>query len=144
MNITVDTVMSWGPCWNYNRARVTELFGGKDNPSVDDLLALPISDSDKLWILLHPEIIPNRDLRELACVYAESALHQERRAGREPDPRSWAAIEAVRKWLQNEISDVELAAAEAAAEAAAWAAWDALVSEQLKLAVIAAKTGAKQ
>jgi hypothetical protein len=69
-------------------------------------------------------------LHEFACWCAEQALLQEREAGREPDPRSWAAIEAKRKWLRGEITDSELAAAReaawaatrAAAREAAWAA----------------------
>jgi hypothetical protein len=65
-------------------------------------------------------------LHEFACWCAERALTSERNAGREPDPRSWAAIEAKRKWLRGEITDQELAAARAAASAAARdAAWDA-------------------
>jgi hypothetical protein len=69
-------------------------------------------------------------LHEFACWCAEQALLQEREAGREPDPRSWAAIEAKRKWLRGEITDNELADARDAAWDAAWAAtrsaaWDA-------------------
>ena len=71
-------------------------------------------------------------LHEFACWCAEQALLREREAGREPDPRSWAAIETKRRWLRGEATDKELAAARdaawaaarAAARAAAWyAAW---------------------
>ena len=61
-------------------------------------------------------------LHEFACWCAEQALLQEREAGREPDPRSWAAVDAKRKWLRGEITDSELAAAWDAAWAAARAA----------------------
>jgi hypothetical protein len=66
-------------------------------------------------------------LHEFACWCAEQALEQERAAGREPDPRSWAAIKTKRAWLRGECDDATLAAAEAAAtlaaaDAAAWAA----------------------
>jgi hypothetical protein len=73
-------------------------------------------------------------LHEFACWCAENALNLIRERGQEPDPRSWAAIDAKRKWLHGEITDSELAAAGdaawAAAGAAAWAAagdaaWDA-------------------
>jgi hypothetical protein len=64
-------------------------------------------------------------LHEFACWCAEQALLREREAGREPDPRSWAAIDAKRKWLRGEITDSELAAAgDAAWESARDAAWD--------------------
>ncbi len=53
-------------------------------------------------------------LHEAACIFAEGAL----RVAKVTDPRSWAAIEAKRKWLRGEITAKELAAAGAAA-------WDA-------------------
>lgn len=61
-------------------------------------------------------------LHEFACDEAERALKAQRKAGDAPDPRSWAAIEAKRKWLRGEITDAELDAASATAWAAAWAA----------------------
>ena len=63
-----------------------------------------------------------RTLHEFACWCAERGLAREREAGREPDARSWAGIEAKRRWLRGEISVRELAAARAAARAATWAA----------------------
>jgi len=63
-------------------------------------------------------------LHEFGCRCPERALTREREMGREPDPRSWAAIEAKRKWLRGEIGDTELAAARAEAIDAVWdAAW---------------------
>ena len=56
--------------------------------------------------------------RLFAADCAERALKRERKAGREPDPRSWAAVTAAREFARGEIS----AAARAAAWAAAWAA----------------------
>lgn len=71
-------------------------------------------------------------LHEMACWFAERALLRQREKGNEPDKRSWAAIEAKRKWLKGEITDKELGAAWVAAGdagdaagvagAAAWAA----------------------
>lgn len=61
-------------------------------------------------------------LHEFACWCAEQALEQERAAGREPDPRSWAAIKTKRAWLRGECDDATLVAARAAAADAAWAA----------------------
>ena len=75
-------------------------------------------------------------LHEFACWCAEQALTREREAGREPDARSWAAVEAKRRWLKGEITGDELSAARDAACSAAWdvawyAAWDAQ-NEQLE------------
>ena len=69
-------------------------------------------------------------LHEFACWCTERALKRERKAGREPDERSWNAIRVKRAWLRGEATDEDLAAARAAALAAARdaardAAWDA-------------------
>ena len=64
-----------------------------------------------------------RTLRLVAADYAERALLAERARGREPGPRSWAAVEATRAYARGEIDAARLAAAHAAAwAAAAWAA----------------------
>jgi hypothetical protein len=86
-------------------------------------------------------------LHEFACWCAEQALLKEREAGREPDPRSWAAVEAKRKWLRGEITDSELAAARDAAWAATWAAtraaaWDVAWAAAREAAWDAARTAA--
>jgi hypothetical protein len=60
-----------------------------------------------------------KTLHEFACWCAEQALLREREAGREPDKRSWAAIETKRKWLKGKVTDGELDAASVAADAAA-------------------------
>jgi hypothetical protein len=68
----------------------------------------------------------DRALREFACRCAEGALLEERAAGREPDPRSWAAIEVARRHSAGRATDEELAAAsDAARDAASDAAWAA-------------------
>ncbi len=69
-------------------------------------------------------------LHLFACDVAAEALERERAAGREPDARSWAAVETKRRWVRGEATDADLAAARAAAWDAAWdaawaAAWDA-------------------
>ena len=77
-----------------------------------------IEDDDKLcgrrrtvlWLL-----DATRILHEFACACAEDALALVER----PDARSVEAIEAKRKWLNDEITDEELAAAWDAAEAVA-------------------------
>jgi hypothetical protein len=71
-----------------------------------------------------------RELRLFACDCAERALTRERDAGREPNARSWAAIEVVRRYADGQATVAELAGAWAgawaSAGAAAWAgAWAA-------------------
>ena len=70
-------------------------------------------------------------LRDFAATVAENALLAERAAGREPDPRSWAVVQAVRDMLAGKIGKEELAAARDAARADAWAdALDAALDAQ--------------
>ena len=124
--LTIDLVMSWNPCKEYTLERVEELFAGREALTPQEVAALDIPAADKLWVLLREEIIPAEVLHELACKFAERPLLRERDAGREPDPRSWKAIEAKRAWLRGEINDEELEVARSAAWDAAWAAtWSA-------------------
>ena len=72
----------------------------------------------------------DRTLHEMACWSAEAALFGQAMRGRTIDPRSLAAIDAKRRWLDGQASDSELAAArdaawDAARAAARAAAWDA-------------------
>ncbi len=86
------------------------LLSGKILEDPDKLCA---SKRKCLWM-----VDATRVLHEFACWCAEQALLKEREAGREPDPRSWAAIDTKRKWLRGEATDDELYAA----RDAAWAA----------------------
>jgi hypothetical protein len=123
LSMTVDEMMACHPCEEYSRERLEELWAGRESLSALDILALDIPDADKLWGVLREQLIPAPVLHELACRFAEAALIREREASREPDPRSWAAIEAKRAWLRGEITDEQLQATGAAW--AAWAAWEA-------------------
>ena len=64
----------------------------------------------------------DKELRQFAIDCAERALLREREHGREPDARSWAALEAARAFIRGEITPEELYAAANAAYAAANAA----------------------
>lgn len=132
--VTVDKVMSWVPCREYTRNRITKLFAGREALSALNVLELDIPASDKLWAVLREEMLSAEALYEFACRVAEHALMKARKEGREPDLRSWAAIAAKRKWLRGEITNDELdaardaaraAARDAARDAARAAAWDA-------------------
>ncbi len=122
--ITLDMVFAWGPC--YDRQTVMQLANGAEEMCVFDLLDLPISDADKLWLVLRPEVIGERACHELACDVAEMALNKIEA----PDSRSLRAIAVKRAWILGRATDADRAAARAAASAAAWeversAAWAA-------------------
>ena len=63
--------------------------------------------------------------RLFAADCAEAALLGERACGREPDPRSWAAVDVARRDARGEATMAELTAAWDARDAARDAAWDA-------------------
>ena len=119
--ISIDTVISWGPC--YTRDKILKISDGREHMTALEICDLNwVSTGDKLWLLLRPEIIPDTQLHILACHWAEQALLHERKAGREPDERSFRAIEVKRKWIDGLASVEELAAASDAARDAARAA----------------------
>jgi len=66
-----------------------------------------------------------RLLDEFACWCAEQALLAERKAGREPEPRSWDAITVKRRWLMGKATTGKLAAVRGAATGARIAAYAA-------------------
>lgn len=124
--VTVEQFMKFGPCWLETvegRKKLARIAAIKNEWTALDVLNLPnISAQDKFWSVLREEFIEAPILHEFACRCAEYALS----FVESPDPRSIAAIEAKRKWLRGEITDVELyvarVAAQAAARDAAWAA----------------------
>lgn len=70
-------------------------------------------------------------LNAFAVWCARKVLERERAAGREPDPRSWRALEVMLAWLRGEALDTSWTAARAAEMAAAMdASWDAARAEQ--------------
>ena len=126
--VTPEQFKGFGPCWletAEGRKRFARIAAIRDEWTAFDVLNLPdVSAADKLWSVLREEFIDAPILHEFACRCAEYALS----FVDNPDPRSIAAIEAKRKWLRGEITDMELRAAwatawDAARDAARAAAW---------------------
>jgi hypothetical protein len=95
---------------------------GKDTPITFVQLLEHNGLYDTLWALEYGiETTPELDrlLRLFACDCAERALLREREAGREPDQRSWTAIEVARAFAQGNATKEQLYAARAASRAAA-------------------------
>ena len=70
-------------------------------------------------------------LRLFACDCAERALTAEREAGREPDKRSWTAIEVARRFAEGNATLEELSAARSAAWMAARSRQSTRLTEML-------------
>jgi len=138
--ITVSQIMAWGPCPKWPKERVRRVIGR--GRTIEQILrARRIPHADRIWVACHKGAVSDRVLRLFACDCAERALRRERRAGREPDPRSWEAVRVARRYADGDATAAELAAAgavagavaeaaassaarAAAAWAAAWAAWE--------------------
>jgi hypothetical protein len=89
-----------------------------------------------IWLAMREGVLTDRELHEFSLWSAEQVRHLM------TDPRSIAALDAKRKWLDGEISDDEL---QAACEAA-WAAWyaaDAEADVAARAAAWAAKSAAR-
>ena len=115
MKTTRKQLRLWGAC--YNDAEIAELVP-EDGLTPLEVAALDIPAGDRLWALLREEVIPARELRLLACDWAESACLK---TGWN-DERSLAAIAVARRFACGDATAAELAAAAAAARAAAIAA----------------------
>jgi hypothetical protein len=118
--VTVDDVMAWGPCRDYPRDRVAALWGEHEALNAEQILDLDIPATDRLWAVLRRPFLDDHRLRLFAADCAERALRRERAKGHEPDPRSWAAVEAARRFARGEITREALGAARGAAWNAAW------------------------
>jgi hypothetical protein len=117
-SVTRQQLRDWVAC--YSNERIAELVP-EDGIAPLAVCELDIPILDKFCVLLRPEILPDRKLRQFACWCASRAL----RRIPSPDPRSRRAIRVAGRYSVGKASDQELAAARAAARAAAAAAWDA-------------------
>jgi len=118
-SVTIDDVISFAPC--LNAQQVEAFFGGKKRMTLADLARMPVeslSYPDRLRLFLREDFLPAKTLHLLACTFAERALRRERKAGREPDTRSWNVIRVKRRWIDGKATDDELASA-------SWVAWAA-------------------
>jgi len=121
ITITVKRVLAHGPCEDYTEKRLREALGDGKTP-LEVAQMYWVDPVDLLWLLLRTDYIPEPWMHLLACDFAEECLRRERSEGREPDERSWKALEVKRAWVRGEATDDELSAASAAASAAAGAA----------------------
>jgi len=120
-SFAVSDVIAWEPCKGYTEERIRALWGDRESLTALDILDLRIPAEDRLWAVLREDVIDARTLRRFACACAWRALVRERAAGREPDPRSWRAVEVARRYADRRATSEELRAAWSAA-GAAWAA----------------------
>ena len=113
LTCTVEDVLSWDPCDPYNEARLRDLAGGKERMTALEILDLPIPTQDAFWVVLRPELIPERTLRCFACDCAEHVLplYEAKHPG---DDRPRRAIDVARRYADGQATREELTAARAA------------------------------
>ena len=104
MSITVCAFKKTNP-WLEHIAK--ELFSGHKSLTPNDVARLDIDIDDRVRAITWCAMSDNQRC-ELACDCAERALQRERYAGREPDPRSWAAVEVARRYARGEATRDEL------------------------------------
>ena len=127
--LTVDAIMALGPCSDYPRCRVTDLWAGRSALGWREIAALAIPPEDRLWVLLRGPWLSDIELRRLACRYVRSTPLGDGRTVWDllTDDRSSAAVETAERWCDGQATDKELAVAWDAAWAVAWAAVGAAV-----------------
>ncbi len=151
--ITSARITSWSPCGGWTDERIRAVFREHGKRSATPLEIAKCSEIpaiDRLWLLLRPEILPERVLRLFACWCADRALKQEQTNGREPDKRSWEAVRVARRFAADHATRDELSAAESSARSAArsaesaWSAWSATWSAAMSAARSAASAESAQ
>ena len=116
MKITRELMRQWNAC--YTDEKIASLVP-EEGLAPLEIANLDIPVEDRLRVLLREDVIPSRDLRLLACGWAESACAK---TGWN-DKRSLEAIAVARRFADGEATDAELAAARSAAWAAGWSPW---------------------
>lgn len=108
MRITADFVIDCGPCIRYDRARIEALLDGRKWIMPRSVPTLPISEIDRVWLLLQHGVLSEAVGIDLGCDFAERSLIRDRDAGREPPPILWVGIEMRRRWVRGEVTDMAM------------------------------------
>ena len=108
--LTLDDVLDMNPC--YTLRNLKRIAQRRKRWSLKQILRLKsVPWGDRLWVVLNEEVLPEELHRLLALDCACRALVRERKAGREPDARLWAAVEVVLGYTVNHLSTQERAGA---------------------------------
>ena len=116
---TLDDLAEWRPCWGMDDARIQTLAGKRKrfNSKQLTLLRGSFPEADWQWLAVKFLLHCGKDkvVYEFASRCSRHALEAERAAGREPDPRSWAAVEASLGFSQGTVESAALSAARSGA-----------------------------
>ena len=54
---TIDEMLAERPCEEYTQERITELWAGRERLSLLEILDLPISWADRVWVICRPDAL---------------------------------------------------------------------------------------
>ena len=103
MKITKDLLKDWFCC--YDDDQLKAVFGRKRGFTPQEIFELKIPIKDRIWVLLHEEVIPLPVLHELCCKFAE---RYSKKCDEYTKARYAEAIKAKRAWLAGGITTEEL------------------------------------
>jgi hypothetical protein len=110
--VTVAELLHWGAARKIPEDKVRELFGkGKQELTLRKTLALPMSPSMKLWIVLRDEFISERAMHRAALELARELLDRLEEDGAYLDFRLRRLLETKQRWFDGKVSLGELSAA---------------------------------
>lgn len=114
--------LSWRPC--YGEDETLRIMDGlpAEMTALDILRHEAATPEDRLWCVIRTGVLSERTLRMFAAWCASTSLDAERAAGREPDVRSWHAVETAERYALGQATEDELRDARAAAYDAVCAA----------------------
>lgn len=105
MKITREQLRRWGACYDDERIATQVPADGLAPLEIAGMKSIPAE--DRLWVLLREELITARELRLLACDWAEAAC----KAAGWTNVHSLNAIAVGRRYAHGDATDDELAAA---------------------------------
>lgn len=125
MKLTVDQVMSYGPCCEQDE--IEALFAGRETITLHDVAAMNISEADKIWLFCQEDVLTTDIEAKWRGTIVTRAIKTALTVYTEPSYVKWAE-----NWLNGidrsfnsahaAAYDSDHAAAYAAAHAAAYAA----------------------
>jgi hypothetical protein len=116
--VSLTQLLDWGASRKIPEKKVREFFGkGKEELTLRKLLALPISPSMKLWVVLRDQYMSERVMHRAALELAGELLDRLEEGGAYLDFRLRRLLAVKQRWLDGEISLGELYAAHAKAAA---------------------------
>ena len=74
MKITLNKLMSWGPCEGYTKKKILEITKGRKNLSPLEVAKLRISIEDRILVLLRPEVLGKNNFIEIVEKIADRAI----------------------------------------------------------------------